>query len=691
MLTKDEKRILLSIKVLPVLIIIILSAVVTYLFTVQNQDRYEKEITTIKEEFVKTNKLKIKLQVKKMAQIIENEKKDALAHLKRHVKNEVQNAYSVAINLYKKNQHLSQEEIKKLILNALRDVRYDKGKGYVFIYTLEGVNVLHPINPELEGKDLWNYRDKKDVKIIQRIVPILKEKKESYDQWWWTKPNSKKEYKKIGYHKIFEPFGWFIGSGLYVDDYEENLKHTLLHYLKNISTQEDGYLFILNTQGKVLTNNYTDNLQNNEKINPIKKTDSHLEDKELKHDHNEEQITHSKETAKESKNQTKIKRTVLKDQTIQHILNFAKKGNGFTTYDVIKKDATTSTQKISYVKNIKEYDWIIGYGFHPEDVEKTIKIKEQALKKENKSIIVRMFFINVVVTIMLIVILILFSDFVKKRFVIYRNENLDYQKQLHSLIDEKTIKLEKLNKTLEDKVQEEVTKNREKDKILFQQSKMAAMGELLAMIAHQWRQPLAQINSTTLNMYSNYKKGEFSLETLKKDIVEIENTTNFLSQTITDFSTFFSPEKEKIVFSTQQAVTECLHILFPKFIHKVNVIIDIKNDVKIDGHMNQYQQAVLTILINALDMFEERHIDFPTINIVIDEQQGKSKLSISDNAQGIHKDSLDKIFEAYYSTKKSKKNSGLGLHISKMIVEQNMNGELSVENIEDGAKFTVII
>ncbi len=107
--------------------------------------------------------------------------------------------------------------------------------------------------------------------------------------------------------------------------------------------------------------------------------------------------------------------------------------------------------------------------------------------------------------------------------------------------------------------------------------------------------------------------------------------------------------------------------------------------------MNQYQQAVLTILINALDMFEERHIDFPTINIVIDEEEGKSKLLISDNAQGIHKDSWDKIFEAYYSTKKSKKNSGLGLHISKMIVEQNMNCKLSVENIDDGAKFTVII
>ena len=103
------------------------------------------------------------------------------------------------------------------------------------------------------------------------------------------------------------------------------------------------------------------------------------------------------------------------------------------------------------------------------------------------------------------------------------------------------------------------------------------------------------------------------------------------------------------------------------------------------------QKAILTILINALDMFEVRNIEYPKIKIMISSHNGKSKLSISDNAQGINKDCLDKIFEAYFSTKKSKKNSGLGLYISKMIVEQNLNGILSVENTQEGAKFTIII
>ncbi|NQY93576.1 MAG: HAMP domain-containing histidine kinase, partial [Campylobacteraceae bacterium] len=158
-----------------------------------------------------------------------------------------------------------------------------------------------------------------------------------------------------------------------------------------------------------------------------------------------------------------------------------------------------------------------------------------------------------------------------------------------------------------------------------------------------------------------------------------------------DFSTFFSPNKEKNIFSTKQAVTECLHILFPKFIHKVNIEVETIEDVNICSYITQYQQAILTILINALDMFEVRNIEYPKIKIMISSHNGKSKLSICDNAQGINKDCLDKIFEAYFSTKKSKKNSGLGLYISKMIVEQNLNGVLSVENTQEGAKFTIII
>jgi signal transduction histidine kinase len=651
MLNKDEKKILISIKILPIVIIIILSAVVTYFFTVQNKNGFKDEIKATKEDFVKTNKNRIKTQVIRMSQVFENKYNEETNRINRHLKDEINQIHSVMTNLYNTNKNLPKIQLKKLIKNTIRGMRFNEGRDYFFIYDLEGVNVLHPIKPELEGKNLLGYQDKKGKKIIKEMIPILKEKGEAYSKWWWSKPYSKDEFEKIGYHKVFKPFNWFVGTGIYLDDYEKDLKDKLLLSLENSSFDEEDYFFIFNKNGLLIS-------------------------------------THNKYM---SKNQKLNEMDISKQEIVNKIIKVASFGEGFTSYKIEKGFETKASEKISYIKKLNHFGWILGYGFHPKDINNKIKHKTELFKKENKIIITRMFLLNVFVTIILIVLLILFSDFVKKQFIIHKNKNRKYQNELHTVIDDKTTKLIRLNKTLEERIIEEVTKNREKDKIMFQQSKMAALGELLGMITHQWRQPLAQINSTTLNMYNNYKKGEFSLDLLKKDISEIEDTTNFLSQTITDFSNFFSPDKEKNIFSTKQAVTECLHILFPKFIHRVNIQVDVIEDIHINSYITQYQQAVLTILINALDMFEVRNIDFPMIKIEISEHEGKSKLTISDNAQGINKECLDKIFEAYFSTKKSKKNSGLGLYISKMIIEQNMNGTLSVENTYDGAKFTITI
>ncbi len=651
MLSKNEKKILISIKILPILIIIILSAVVTYFFTVQNKRTFQYEIKTTKEYFVKTNKERIKKQVIRMSQIFESEFQDAKKHLSLHLKDEVTQAHTIATNIYNKNRHLKDEQIKSLIKNTLKEIRFHGGRDYFFIFTLEGEGVLHPIKPEIEGKNLINYKDIKGNTIIKDIIPILKEKKEAFSKWWWPKPYTKEQYEKIGFHKVFEPFNWFIGTGLYLDEFQEELQEELIKRLENSSFSENDYFFIFDKNGQLISSH-----------------NKHMSINQALHD-----------------------MEFSKQELVKKIMKVASFGEGFATYKIEEGYDTYTSVKISYIKKLDHFGWVMGYGFHPKNINDTIQLKEKIFKKENKVIITRMFLLNVFVTIILIVLLILFSDFVKKQFIIHKSKNRKYQNELHTEIDDKSSKLIKLNKTLEQRVIEEVSKNRDKDKIMFQQSKMAALGELLGMITHQWRQPLAQINSSTLSMYSDFKKGDFTLDTLKKNIVEIEDTTNFLSQTITDFSTFFSPDKEKNTFSTKQAVTECLQILFPKFIHKVNVEVNTIEDVTIHSYLTQYQQAILTILVNALDMFEFRNIEFPKIQIELSSHNGRSKLTIYDNAQGINKDCLDKIFEAYFSTKKSKKNSGLGLYISKMIVEQNLNGILSVENAPEGAKFTIII
>lgn len=647
MLNKDEEKILLAIKILPIILIIILPAAITYVFTLKSQNSFESDIKDIRKEFIQTNKEKIKKQVNYLENIFISKQKKSIFHMKKHIKEEVSEAHSIATNIYNNNRNLGDKQLKKLITDTLRNLRFGDKKGYFFIYSLEGINIMHPIKPELEGKNLIEYRDKKGVTIIKNAIPILKKEGEVFSSWWWTKPNSQKEYKKIGFNKVFKPFNWFIGTGLYVDDQKNTIKDEILNNLEDYSLLENDYFFILNKKGIILSDHHKHKKQNKE-----------------------DRLTH---------------------ENINDIKQLSTYGEGFIVYKTRKSGEIEKSDKISYVKYLKDFDWILGYGFHPKDIEAKIGEKEAILKNQNANLVTGIFLINVFVTFILTTLIIIFSDFVEKQFLKYKNKNKKYQEILQTVINKKTSKLIKLNKTLEQRVISEVLKNRKKDKIMFQQSKMAALGELLGMITHQWRQPLAQINSTTMSMYSNFKQGSFTLDTLKKDIIEIENTTNFLSQTITDFSTFFSPDKEKKIFSTKQAVDECLHILFPKFSYQVDIQIDVKEDVPINGYITQYQQAVLTILINALDMFEERNIKAPAINIEINSHDEQSKLSISDNAQGINKECLDKIFEAYFSTKKSKKNSGLGLYISKMIIEQNMNGIISAENTKEGAKFIIII
>ncbi len=647
MLNRDEKKILISIKILPILIIIILSAIVTYFFTIQNKNNFNDDIKNIKENFIKTNKDRIKSQVERMAKIIDEEFIKAELLTKFRLKDEVYQAHQIATNIYNRNKHLPEHKVKTLIKDTLSGIRFRNGTEHFYIYTLEGLHISYPNKPELEGKNLLEHKDKKEVQSLKDIITILNEKKETYSKLFWSKPYNNRKFEKIGFHKVFEPYGWFIGTGLYIDEFERNLQENLLDRIKNYSFSKDDYFYVLDSKGTLLSSHK-----------------ERLSDKAM--DANKRDI-------------------------IRKILKATDYGEGFIKYKIEKGLERQISDKIAYVKKLKHFGWILGYGFHLKDIEERIREKEKLFKKENNIIITKMFLINIFVTMILIVLFILFTDFVKKQFIIHKNKNRKYQNELHTVIDDKTTKLIRLNRTLEQRVIEEVEKNRKKDKIMFQQSKMAALGELLGMITHQWRQPLAQINSTTLNMYNNFKKGDFTLDTLKNNIIEIENTTNFLSQTITDFSTFFSPDKEKNIFSTKQAVKECLHILFPKFIHKVNIQVNVIEDILINSYITQYQQAVLTILINALDMFEVRNIEYPSINIEISSLNGRSKLSICDNAQGINKESLDRIFEAYFSTKKSKKNSGLGLYISKMIIEQNMNGTLSVENTNEGAKFIILI
>lgn len=243
---------------------------------------------------------------------------------------------------------------------------------------------------------------------------------------------------------------------------------------------------------------------------------------------------------------------------------------------------------------------------------------------------------------------------------------------------------------LEFRIQDEINKRLEQEQILIQQSKLASMGEMIGNIAHQWRQPLAQISAIHMNMKVTHDFNNFSNEYLDAKIKEANKLTSYMSQTISDFQNFFKPQGEKEIFSIEKACRDAYFILESSLkAHGIEVVFHITQDVTINGYKNEYSQVILNLLSNAKDILIERQIKNPKIDIEIKDGTNFALVKIKDNAGGVDASIIDKIFEPYFTTRHQTQGTGIGLYMSKNIIERNMHGYINVANIEDGALFTV--
>ncbi len=284
------------------------------------------------------------------------------------------------------------------------------------------------------------------------------------------------------------------------------------------------------------------------------------------------------------------------------------------------------------------------------------------------------------------------NDFLKKPFVFEEfilkvDLWIDYFMKSIAL-EEKTQELKYLNTNLEKLVMQEVEKNSKKDKILFQQSRHAQMGEMIAMIAHQWRQPVSNIKSAALIIEQKIKMKKFN-DDLALDISsKIQKYTEYLSDTIDDFRNFFKPNK-KIQNTNFKIIYEKVMGLIESSLVKNNIKVDCKiKDLKdFESFENELVQVLLNLIKNAEDILIQKDIQDKQIIINIDGLM----LSVQDNAGGIPEDIIDKIFDPYFSTKTKTDGTGLGLYMSKTIIEDHCNGKLTVKNNENGALFEIVL
>ena len=271
-----------------------------------------------------------------------------------------------------------------------------------------------------------------------------------------------------------------------------------------------------------------------------------------------------------------------------------------------------------------------------------------------------------------------FITFIILLFLIYRQNLLkNANKNLQTAVDDKTKELLELNKNLENKVEEALKQNREKEVILFQQSKMASMGEMLGNIAHQWRQPLSVISSGAGSIQLKIEYDLFDKNEAIKDLQALERSAQFLSSTIDDFQNFLHPKKTNIVFNISDIVHKQLNMFGKSFESAGIKIITNMDNIEINGNPNELLQVVINILNNSKDALKDKNPDQKYIFVDIYKENDHAIIEIKDNAGGIPENIINKIFEAYFTTKHKAQGTGLGLYMSYQIITNTFKGNIN--------------
>ncbi len=276
-----------------------------------------------------------------------------------------------------------------------------------------------------------------------------------------------------------------------------------------------------------------------------------------------------------------------------------------------------------------------------------------------------------------------------ERKVELRTRELEYSNKKLKL---KTTELEDLNNNLDVRIKEEINNRKKQEQLLIQQSKLAEMGEMISMIAHQWRQPLSALSTLIQNIHLSHSLGKLDKHYLDKQMTLSNALTNKMSKTIDDFRNFFKPNKERHAFSIQAAIQQTIFLIDDSFkSNSIKIENRSSDDIIIHGFESELSQVLLNIITNSKDAFLETKIKNPSINIWTKSSKTNIQIFISDNAGGIEENIINKIFEPYFTTKESYNGTGLGLYMSKMIIEQNMHGKLTVQNVPQGVEFSIYI
>lgn len=299
------------------------------------------------------------------------------------------------------------------------------------------------------------------------------------------------------------------------------------------------------------------------------------------------------------------------------------------------------------------------------------------------------------ITILFVISLFISSYFVKlnlKPLMKLKDKMLNYSLNDKTIFEEESFKNEVsvINNSaykMIKKIEEEVEKRILYEKDIMQKNRLASMGEMLDNIAHQWRQPLMKISAILLNTDRNIELKNYDEKYLQQRLEDISNTIFFMSNTIDTFREFLNPNKARQNFEVFQAVEKCLKVLNVS-LKDVQVNLN-KKEIYIDAYESEFMQVIISILSNSIEILEQKKIKNKEVNITIFEDDNSIFVSLEDNAGGIEKENLDRVFDPYFTTKHKTGGTGMGLYISKIIMLSSFGGDIKVENGDFGARFVL--
>ncbi|MGA1931356.1 sensor histidine kinase [Arcobacter sp. YIC-464] len=621
---RKKDSILKIIKYGPLFFVLTLSIIITTIVITEKNNFFKQEIKKAERNYLERNKNRVQEEVQRVYDYIKDKKQNSEELLKQRIKNRVYEAHQIATNIYKnelidlKDGHKhTKEHIFNTIKYALEGIIYNNGRGYIFIDDINGVKRLQPLNKELEGKNFYNFEDPQGYKFVRKIIDTIKNKTEAFDSYLWYKnKDDEKAYQKISFYKYFEPFNIAIGTGEYIDEFEKELQKELIDFIQKIRYENNSYIFLFDKNGTSLAH------------------------------YNKEYVGKNRINEKNEEGEYFVK----------NILSLAnEKSEGFYEYKATINPSTNNMQnsnKISFVKKFEEWDWIIGTGFYLDELEKnTAQIKKDLLDSNNNAIKQ-----IIVFSLLLTFIFILLSFYISK-------------------------KISKMFENYEQDIREQTSKLIEKENLLIQQSKMATMGEMIGNIAHQWKQPLSLISTSNGMLKLNKEFNNFSVEQLDEAIENIDNSVKNLSDTIDDFRNFFNPNKNITYFKIEHSFDKTFKLISSQF--KNNNIQIIKNidEVELYSYENELLQVLINIIKNAKEQLDKlENSDTKLLYVSAKKIDDKLQIKIEDNGGGIIEENLNKIFDNHFSTKKEEGGSGIGLYMSKQIIQNSMNGEIKAYN-----------